>query len=106
ARVRRQYTPRRVSRLTLVTIDPVEGRRGAVVGLRDVTELRRVEADARRQHVILSKLVGSATDLIAMLDTDGSFVWANDAFGEAVGRSAADVAGLTLSDVLPPSEWG
>ncbi len=103
-RIREQSVPRRIGRQTQVTVDPMKNGRGAVVVLRDVSELRRVEADARRHSVVLSQLVSTSSDPIAMVDTSGTILWHNDALGTAVGIGpdagrGRSLAGFVATDV-------
>lgn len=99
-RLHLQFIPERIGRLTQLTVDPIADARGAVAVLRDVSEIRRAEADARRQSVILSQLVSSATDQIAMIDGEGTIVWLNQALVDAAGLSDIDGGAPRFIDIL------
>ncbi len=101
-RLHQQVVPARIGRLTQITVDPIGDGRGAVAVLRDVSEIRRAEADARRQSVILSQLVSSATDQIAMIDGDGTIVWLNQALVDAAGLSDIEGGAPRFVDILSP----
>lgn len=99
-RLHTQMVPERIGRLTQLTVDPIADGKGAVAVLRDVSEIRRAEADARRQSVILSQLVSSATDQIAMIDGDGTIVWLNQALVDAAGLADIDAGAPRFVDIL------
>jgi PAS domain S-box-containing protein len=98
-----QETPVRIGRSSLVTVDPINGQGGAVVVIRDVSELRQAQAHARRQGVILSEVMRTSTDLMAMLDTEGRHAWANPAYTDALQRSSAALRGTRLLDYVAES---
>jgi PAS domain S-box-containing protein len=72
-------------------IDPIindAGERvGAVQVLRDLTEKRLAEAEAKRASALLQNLVESAYDAVYATDLEGRFLWAN--------KRAADLFGFT-----------
>ncbi|EMA59154.1 PAS domain-containing sensor histidine kinase [Halorubrum lipolyticum] len=63
---------------------------------RDVTEIKEREADLER----FERAVDGATDLIAAVDRDERFLFANEQYRTYHGIDDADVTGLTLSDVV------
>ena len=64
---------------------------------RDVTESKRREAELEQYK----QAVNEATDLIAAVDTEGRFLFANQQYREYHGIDASDVSGLDLADVIP-----
>ncbi|MGB7925808.1 MAG: PAS domain-containing protein, partial [Pyrinomonadaceae bacterium] len=82
----------------LVHVVPVRDGRGALTGntvviARDVSELRRAEAEAFEHKSFLASLADLAPDEIYMLDAEGRFVWMNER-AEAANDSMA--SGLLL----------
>lgn len=104
-RLRVQSTPKQIGRPTSITADAIASSRGAVVVLRDLSELRRAEAIARRQSAILSNLVSNATDVIAMFSPSGACLWLNNSFAAVLAIDAEDQHDLELSDVIDPGNW-
>ena len=64
---------------------------------RDVTEMKRRETELERYE----QAVDEATDLIAAIDENGRFLFANQQYREYHEIEVADVSGLGLEDVLP-----
>jgi PAS domain S-box-containing protein len=82
----------------LVVVVPVKDSRGALTGntiviARDVSELRRAEAEAFEHKSFLASLADLTPDEIYMLDAEGRFVWMNER-AEAANDSVA--TGLLL----------
>lgn len=101
-RVARQAVPWRIGRQTQVSVDPIADGSGAVIVLRDISDLRLAEETARRQSAVVSQLASSATDPIAMLDTDGTVLWVNEAMSEAAGVEAGAAVGRRFESFLTP----
>jgi PAS domain S-box-containing protein len=82
-----------------IRIDPIfndEGQRaGAVQVLRDLTEKRLAEAEAKRASALLQNLVESAYDAVYATDLGGRFLWAN--------KRAADLFGFTREALVGES---
>ncbi len=71
---------------------------GGIVGnLHDITELR--EAHERFRSAFENAPIG-----MAMTDLDGRVIRANPALGEIVGRSPADLRGVSIRDVTHPDD--
>jgi PAS domain S-box-containing protein len=74
-----------------IRIDPIINAEGQLVGavqvLRDLTEKRVAEAEAKRASALLQNLVESAYDAVYATDLEGRFLWAN--------KRAADLLGFT-----------
>jgi len=68
---------------------------------RDVTEIKEREIDLER----FKRAVDGATDLIAAVDRDGRFLFANERYRTYHGIGDADVTGLTLSDVVDDGRY-
>jgi diguanylate cyclase (GGDEF)-like protein/PAS domain S-box-containing protein len=71
--------------------------RGIVGNLHDITELR--EAHERFRSAFENAPIG-----MTIADLDGRIIRANNAFGDIVGRSAADLAGTASTDLTHPDD--
>lgn len=78
-----EITPERYNRPLLVTVEPIieSGNRtvGAVCTARDLSELRKVEAEARENQSLLMNILESAREAIYAVDLEGRFQWCNSA---------------------------
>lgn len=74
-----------------IRVDPIINNAGQQVGavqvLRDLTEKRLAEAEAKRASALLQNLVDSAYDAVYATDLGGRFLWTN--------KRAADLFGFT-----------
>lgn len=78
-----------------------DGRRlGAVVSMHDVTARRAAERELRSERDRSAALIRSVRDGLAMVDSSGVLLEANDRYLELVGRPAAEVLGRR-----PPYPW-
>jgi len=68
---------------------------------RDVTDQKERERDLERYE----RAVNAATDLIAAVDRDGRYLFANPQYREYHGLGDRDVTGLTLADVVPDDSY-
>ncbi len=85
-----------------------EGLRGSVVVGRDITDLKAAEFELRRSEERYRDILENATDLIFLVDHDGSFAYANGAFMRALGYAPEEVGALRIHDVmreLPEEAW-
>jgi len=85
-----------------------EGLRGSVVVGRDITDLKAAELELRRSEERYRDILEHATDLIFLVDRDGSFAYANEAFMRALGYAPDEVGALRIHDViaeLPAEGW-
>ena len=97
----RLYTPRRepiyvATRMALVT-DPSVGAQ-VRVGLIDITARVRSEGEAMR----LAAVVASSEDAIISRDLDGRVTSWNDSAARLFGRSAKQMFGRTMDELVPP----
>ena len=70
---------------------------GTVAICRDITDRKRRERELERYE----RAVDGATDLIAAVDRDGRFLFANAQYREYHGIGDGDVTDLRLADVVP-----
>jgi PAS domain S-box-containing protein len=97
-----EYRPEALGRPLLVTAEPVfdEGTQvGAVCTVRDLSELRRVEAVARESQTLLTHILESAREAIYAIDTEGRLQWCNPALGQATGLAPGEMIGRRLLDL-------
>ncbi|WP_181684894.1 PAS domain-containing protein [Halorhabdus salina] len=81
-----------------VSAQPTEwvGRSAAVLIVRDISEVRRVEERLRNYE----QAVESSTDLLAALDADQRFLFANETYCAYHGVDQTAIEGQSLSDVV------
>jgi two-component system sensor histidine kinase/response regulator len=77
------------------------GRAMYVVNVKDTTEQKRAEREARRQQALLLATINSIPDVIAFRDVDGRFLGCNHAWAELHGVPVSAVAGSTLEQLFP-----
>lgn len=92
-----EYVPEALSRPLLVTAEPIlddnTGQVGTVCTVRDLTELRRVEAVARARQSLLTSILESAREAIYATDTEGRVKWCNHMLATATGFSTDELIG-------------
>ncbi|HZT60949.1 MAG TPA: PAS domain-containing protein [Pyrinomonadaceae bacterium] len=87
-----EYTPERLGRTLLVTAEPImeaSGQTGTVCTVRDLSELREIEAVAREQQSLLENVLESARENICAVDPQGRIMWINSA-GAAMNCSTKE----------------
>ncbi|HKV41511.1 MAG TPA: ATP-binding protein, partial [Blastocatellia bacterium] len=107
-----EITPQRLSRALLVSIFPLGGGKpsydeatfGAVGVVRDLSELRAVEAVAREQREFLVKLIEHANDGIFALSPDGRFVWFNEQLIRQSGYTREELFSSDFRQFLPDAD--
>jgi PAS domain S-box-containing protein len=102
-----EYTPEALGRTLLVTAEPIvegSGRVGTVCTVRDLSELRQVEAVARERQSLLEHVLESARENIAATDTDGRLMWINSAGAEMCGYAKDALIGQHFSELIEESE--
>jgi PAS domain S-box-containing protein len=67
---------------------------------RDLTERKRAEADLKRFNAALSH----AMEGIALLDTQGHYVWANQAYADGIGYTPAAMVGMDWQRTVHPDD--
>jgi len=99
-----EVTPERYNRPLLVTVEPItEGGNQTVVGAvctaRDLSELRKVEAEARENQSLLMNILESAREAIYALDTEGRYQWCNSATLMIGDYKAEDLIGHSFLEM-------
>lgn len=70
----------------------------------DITEQRRVEADARRLHEQLSALLRHSPSFISILDAEHRYLHVSQSVATALGRPVEAIIGHRLEDVWPAEQ--
>ncbi len=87
---------------------PQHDESGAVVAVvlvaRDLSDRRLAEQKIRDSEALLSAIVSTTSDAILGLDAQACVVFSNPAAQRIFGRSAAQLLGLPLADVLPHAD--
>lgn len=87
-----------------VTVDPIVNERGNIIGavqlVRDLDDLRRTEAELRRQQHFLVNLVESAHDAIFVIDLAGRLVWSNSHLAGLSGRLISEMLGQSYTSFV------
>ena len=73
---------------------------------RDVTERRRAEEERRRAGEKLQSIADAIPSLIALIDRDYRFQFANHAYVTWRGLTTHQIVGRTMRDVLGDEVWG
>jgi PAS domain S-box-containing protein len=102
-----EYTPEALGRTLLVTAEPVveeSGRTGTVCTVRDLSELRQVEAVARERQSLLEHVLESARENIAATDPEGRLMWINSSGAAMCGYAKESLIGRHFSELIEESE--
>lgn len=98
-----EISPERYNRPLLVTVEPIveNGNQtvGAVCTARDLSELRKVEAEARENQTLLMNILDSAREAIYAVDTEGRFQWCNIATLNIGEYKAEDLIGHSFLEM-------
>lgn len=91
-----EVTPERLQRPLLVSVAPVK-ENGVITNIvctvRDMSELREIEAIAREQQSLLANILESAAEAIFAVDPQGFFQWCNGATSAISGYATEDIIG-------------
>lgn len=106
-----ELTPRKLSQSLLVSIFPLleddgvlKWASGAVCVVRDLSQLRAIEAVAREQRNFLVKLIEHANDAIFALSPEGRFVWFNKQLTQLSGYSREEIFSSDFRRFLPDTD--
>src|SRR5947209_3467873 len=98
-----EYTPERLNRTLLVTAEPVvegAGQVGTVCTVRDLSELRQIEAVARERQSLLTNIIECAREAIYSCGLDGRYQWCNSALAAATGYEVGELIGQHFFKVV------
>lgn len=73
-----------------------------VATFKDITEQKRAASEISHQRTTMRALVSSIPDPIFYQDHEGRYLGCNDAYAAIVGRTVAEIPGLTCEDLFPP----
>ncbi|MBP6483187.1 MAG: response regulator [Rhodoferax sp.] len=82
-------------------IDASDLSQGTVWMLEDITERKQSEVRLAESQATMSALINSIPDLIFYKNPDGVYLGCNDAFGEMVGHSVAEITHKTDHELFP-----
>ena len=102
-----EYTPERLGRTLLVTAEPVvgeSGQLGTVCTVRDLSELRQMEAVARERQSLLEHVLESARENICAVDPEGRMLWINSAGAEMCGYTKEALIGRHFRGLVEESD--
>lgn len=92
----------------LITADPIRTTNGENLGagcvLRDVTDLRQVEAEAHTHRQFFASLIENAYDAIYTLDKNGDLTWANSRVRDMLGYLPADLNRKSIFTLIPEDQ--
>lgn len=104
-----ELRPERAERSLLFTAEPImagDGRvAGAVCSVRDLSELRKIEAVAREHQSLLRSVLDSAREAIYALDTKGRVQWCNRGVSTMGGYVPEDLIGHHFLEWAIPNEY-
>jgi PAS domain S-box-containing protein len=81
----------------------VGGRLHLVESFLDISDRKRAEEALRLSEERYRDLLENANDLVQSVDINGAFVYVNQAWKNALGYTDAEIAALTVFDVICPS---
>jgi PAS domain S-box-containing protein len=102
-----EYTPERLGRTLLVTAEPIteeSGQLGTVCTVRDLSELRQIEAVARERQSLLEHVLESARENICAVDPEGRIMWINSAGASMCGYAKEALIGQHFRGLVEESE--
>src|SRR5437763_2998598 len=104
-----EYTPERLGRTLLVTAEPItegSGQVGTVCTVRDLSELRQIEAVARERQSLLEHVLESARENICAVDPEGRICWINSAGAAMNGSTKEALIGMHFRELVEESDRG
>jgi PAS domain S-box-containing protein len=86
-----------------VSVAPGDGERFSrvFISLLDITQLKEAEEALRHSEQKYRNLVENVTADVCLLDFEGRFLFANESLARTFGKSAEEIVGKTLSDIMP-----
>ncbi len=89
-----------------ISLSPLETEEGLVVtaAIRNTTERRRGEQEARERQARMESLLESALDAVVLTDLDGRIVEWNSAAEQMFGKTAAEALGHIFQDFAMPAK--
>ncbi len=75
---------------------------GVVLNLRDITERKRAEAELARTEQRYSAFVQNSSDIISILEADGTYRYQSPSFYEFTGYKEEEIIGKSTLDYIHP----
>jgi len=86
--------------ISVATMRDEEGKELGAMGVgRDVTDLKIAEEELKASEERYRDILDNASDIIFVVDSYGSFIYANPAFFEKLGYTEETIARITIHDV-------
>ncbi|MCM8557983.1 PAS domain-containing sensor histidine kinase [Sphingomicrobium sediminis] len=82
----------------------IEGEAYAIIALRDLSEIDRLEGDARRNRKLFEQFTRNAPVGMYVKKGDGRYALINPQMERLFGKPAEEIIGKTVRDMLPPAE--
>jgi PAS domain S-box-containing protein len=98
-----EYTPESLNRTLLVTAERVvedSALVGTVCTVRDLSELRQIEAVARERQSLLEHVLESARENISAVDPEGRIMWINSAGAAMNGAEKESLIGTHFRELV------
>jgi PAS domain S-box-containing protein len=91
-----------------VSAAPIYDAAGTVVGAiavhEDIRGRKQAEAALRQSQELYRRVVETLTDVIALLDLDGTVLFASHAVADVLGYGSDEVVGRRLADLVHPDD--
>jgi len=84
--------------------DPAGHLLGFVKVTRDITARKQAERELRASEARYRLLVEDQSELIALLECDGTFSFVNQAYADVLGLASDQIVGTRVDDYLPSAE--
>ncbi len=92
--------------LSLVPVPDAAGRAAHWVMIqRDITDRKAAEEELQRREALFRGIFENTSAGMSLTDGSGKFVSCNPAFAAMIGRTVAEVLGLTPEAVTHPDDW-
>jgi len=78
--------------------------RGAVAGIRDVTDRRRAEQAVRESEQMLRQITNAMQDVVAFADSDGIIRYVTPSLKQMLGYEAEQIMGHSFLDFVHPED--
>lgn len=99
-----EMMPEGLNRSLVISAEPLveteSGTIGVVCTARDLSELRKAEAEARERQLLLTNIIESVREPICAIDTRGRFLWSNTATFSTIGYNPEELIGKNFLDLI------
>ncbi len=91
-------------RRILLFIDTIPGTKKRVASLIDITELKKIEEELRESREKYKLITDNTSDLIAIVDFKGNYIYANPAHERLLGYSSDELIGKSVFKLMHPED--